>query len=32
MDIQATFQAYINDCIQPDINYFAVCYLDDPLI
>ena len=28
----ATFQAYINDCLQPYIDDFAVCYLDDILI
>jgi len=28
----ATFQAYIDDCLQPYIDDFAVCYLDDILI
>jgi len=28
----ATFQSYINDCLQPYIDNFAVCYLDDILI
>jgi len=26
---QATFQSYIDDCLQPSIDDFAVCYLDD---
>jgi hypothetical protein len=25
----ATFQAYIDDCLRPCIDDFAVCYLDD---
>jgi len=29
---QATFQAYIDDCLQPSIDDFAGCYLDDILI
>jgi len=28
----ATFQPYIDDCLQPKIDDFAVCYLDDILI
>jgi len=28
----ATFQSYINDCLRPYIDDFAVCYLDDILI
>jgi hypothetical protein len=28
----ATFQAYVDDCLRPCINDFAVCYLDDILI
>jgi hypothetical protein len=28
----ATFQSYIDDCLQAYIDYFAVCYLDDILI
>jgi hypothetical protein len=28
----ATFQAYIDDCLRPYINDFAVCYLADILI
>jgi len=28
----ATFQSYIEDCLQPYIHYFAVCYLDNMLI
>ena len=29
---RATFQVYIDDCLRPYINDFAVCYLDDILI
>ena len=28
----ATFQAYIDDCLRPYIDNFAVCYLDNILI
>ena len=28
----ATFQAYIDDCLPPHIDDFAICYLDDILI
>jgi len=28
----ATFQAYIDDCLRPFIDDFAVCYLEDILI
>jgi hypothetical protein len=28
----ATFQAYIDDCLRPFIDNFAVCYLDEILI
>jgi len=28
----ATFQSYIEDCLWPYIDDFAVCYLDDILI
>jgi len=28
----ATFQSYIDDCLRPYIDNFAVCYLDDILI
>jgi len=28
----ATFQAYMDDCLRPFIDDFAVCYLDDILI
>ena len=28
----ATFEAYIDDCLRPYIEDFAVCYLDDILI
>jgi len=28
----ATFQAYIDDWLRPDIDDFIVCYLDDILI
>jgi len=28
----ATFQAYVDDCLRPFIDHFAVCYLDDILI
>jgi len=31
-DAPATFQAYIDDCLQPYIDDFTVCYLDDILI
>jgi len=31
-DAPATFQFYINDCLRPYIDDFAVCYLDDILI
>jgi len=27
-----TFQSYIDDCLRPNIDNFAVCYLDDILI
>jgi len=27
-----TFQAHLDDCLQPYIDNFAVCYLDDILI
>jgi hypothetical protein len=27
-----TFQSYIDDCLRPDIDDFAVCFLDDLLI
>jgi len=29
---RATFQVYIDDCLRPYINDFAVCYLDEILI
>jgi len=28
----ATFPSYIDDCLRPYIDYFAVCYLDDIII
>jgi hypothetical protein len=28
----ATFQAYIDECLRPYIDDFAICYLDDILI
>jgi len=28
----ATFQSYIDHCLRPNIDDFAVCYLDDILI
>ena len=28
----ATFQAYLDNCLRPYIDNFAVCYLDDILI
>jgi len=30
--VLATFQSYIDDCLRPFIDNFAVCYLDDILI
>jgi hypothetical protein len=32
MNAPATFQAYLDDCLRPYIDDFAVCYLDDRLI
>jgi len=31
-NVPATFQAYIDNCLRPYIDDFAVCYLDDILI
>jgi len=32
MNESATFQAYIDECLRPYIDDFAVCFLDDILI
>jgi len=32
MNVPSTFQVYMDDCLRPYIDDFAVCYLDDILI